>query len=55
MNIMDLITRCIRIIQIARKPTEEELGKVAKITAIGIVLIGLLGIIISLIFAPLGG
>ncbi|MDO8553688.1 MAG: protein translocase SEC61 complex subunit gamma [Candidatus Micrarchaeota archaeon] len=55
MNILELISRCIRIILIARKPTEQELGKVAKITAIGIVVIGLLGIIISLIFAPLGG
>jgi protein translocase SEC61 complex gamma subunit len=55
MNAIDLITRCIRIIQIARKPTEAELGKVAKITALGIVVIGAIGIIISLIFAPLGG
>ena len=55
MEIGDLIGRCIKIIRIARKPTDSEFTKVAKITAVGIVLIGVIGIIVSLIFTPLGG
>lgn len=55
MDIKELVGRSIRIIHISRKPTDEEFSKVAKVTAVGIVIIGVLGIIISLIFAPLGG
>lgn len=51
MDLKDLISRCIRILHVSRKPTDEEFSKVAKITAIGIILIGLVGIITSAIFA----
>ena len=53
MDISDLIRRCIRIFYISRKPTNEEFKKVAKVTAMGMVLIGAIGLIISLLFAPL--
>lgn len=55
MDVKELLTRCIRILHIARKPTEQELSKVAKITAAGIIVIGVIGIIVSFIFSPIGG
>lgn len=54
MEISEIIKRCVRVLYIARKPTDDEFRKVAKVTAIGIVLIGLIGLVISLVLAPLG-
>lgn len=50
MEIAELIKRCIRIIYISRKPTNEEFSKVAKVTGVGMILFGIIGLIISLIF-----
>jgi protein transport protein SEC61 subunit gamma-like protein len=50
LEISDLIKRCIRIIYISRKPTGDEYSKVARVTALGIVVFGLVGFIISIIF-----
>lgn len=50
MNIVDLIRRCIRILYIARKPTNDEFQEVAKVTAIGMLVIGFAGLIIWLLF-----
>lgn len=43
------IERVIRIISIARKPTDEEFVKIAKITGAGMIGIGLVGSAISFI------
>ena len=51
MDIGDLIKRCSRIFYISRKPTGEEFNEVAKVTAIGMVIIGVIGMVISLLFA----
>ncbi len=53
MNISELIERCKRILYISRKPTDDEFKKVAKVTAIGVIIMGILGIIISLVLAQL--
>lgn len=50
MDIGDLIKRCVRIFYISRKPTNEEFNEVAKVTAIGMIVIGVVGMIISLLF-----
>ena len=50
MEIRELIKRCIRVTHISRKPTGFEFNKVARITALGMFLFGLLGFIISVIF-----
>ncbi len=50
MDIRDLIRRCIRILYISRKPTDEEFNEVLKITAVGMVAIGTIGLIISVLF-----
>ncbi len=47
----DLITRCVRIIHISRKPTTEEFNQVAKITGLGIVVIGIIGLVMSTILS----
>ncbi|MFH1784819.1 MAG: protein translocase SEC61 complex subunit gamma [Candidatus Micrarchaeota archaeon] len=50
MELKDLIKRCIRILYISRKPTNAEYSKVAKITALGMFLFGLVGFIVSFLF-----
>ena len=47
MEIADLLRRCVRILHIMRKPTNAEFSKVAKVTALGMLLFGLVGFIIS--------
>ena len=49
METLDLIRRCIRILHIARKPTAQEFETVAKVTALGMVSFGLLGLVLSLV------
>lgn len=49
MDIKTTIERCIRILHISRKPTDEEFWEVAKITSIGMVGIGIAGLLISLV------
>jgi len=43
------IVECKRVLKITRKPTNEELKTIVKITALGLVVIGLVGFIISMI------
>jgi protein translocase SEC61 complex gamma subunit len=51
LEIAELIKRCIRIIHISRKPTGMEYSEVARITAFGMFLLGLVGFIISIVFS----
>lgn len=51
MRAMIDITRIKRILVISTKPTKEEFFTVAKITAISMILIGLIGIIIYFVFS----
>ncbi len=46
----ELIRRCIRILHISRKPTNDEFEEVAKVTALGMLAIGVIGIVIWLLF-----
>ena len=50
MDIGDLIKRCVRIFYISRKPNDTEFREVATVTSIGMVVIGVIGMIISLLF-----
>lgn len=49
MELGDIVKRCIRILYISRKPTGDEYSKVARVTALGIILFGVIGFIISAI------
>ena len=53
MDIGETLRRCHRIIYISRKPTPEEFNEVAKVTALGMVAIGVIGILISLLFTKI--
>ncbi len=44
----NFIKQCKRVLQVSKKPDREEYFNVSKITAIGIVVIGLIGFIISI-------
>jgi len=48
-NIASFFRKCVRVWHILRKPTKEEFTMVAKVSAIGILAIGLVGFLIALI------
>lgn len=50
MEFAEIVKRSIRIVHISRKPTGAEYNKVAKVTALGIILFGVIGFIISILF-----
>ena len=43
-----------RVLQMARKPTADEFSKIVQITALGILLIGMVGFVIYLMFVYVG-
>jgi len=43
--------KCVRVFRVARKPTTLEVKQVSKVSALGILAIGVLGFIIGLIFS----
>jgi len=49
MDIKTIIKRSIKILHIARKPTDDEYREVAKITSLGMLVIGIIGLIISIV------
>lgn len=49
LEIKELLRRCVRIMHIARKPTPSEYEKVAKVTALGIVVFGAIGLVLSVV------
>jgi protein translocase SEC61 complex gamma subunit len=53
LEIKELITRCLRILHISRKPTPAEFRKVAKVTGLGMILFGVMGLIVSAVFGLL--
>ncbi|RLG71224.1 MAG: protein translocase SEC61 complex subunit gamma [Candidatus Iainarchaeum archaeon] len=54
LNIQEFLNNVKRIFIISKKPTKEEFIMMAKITGLGIVLIGVIGFIIRLIFQFIG-
>ena len=48
------IRQCRRVLHVSKKPDREEFQNVAKITGIGIIIIGVVGFVISLIAQLLG-
>jgi len=55
LEINELIKRCIRILHISRKPRPDEYSKVAKVTAAGIAILGIVGFVIHILFGLIGG
>lgn len=48
-SIVDFIKLCQRVLHVSKKPGREEFMNVAKITGIGVIIIGAIGFIISII------
>ncbi|KXB05018.1 preprotein translocase subunit SecE [candidate division MSBL1 archaeon SCGC-AAA382A03] len=53
--IQEFLHQAKRVLQVARKPDTEEYMQVAKITGLGMIIIGVIGFIVSLISSFLGG
>ncbi len=53
-TISQFIRQCRRVIYVSRRPDRDEYQNVAKITGIGIIIVGVIGFIISLIAQLLG-
>lgn len=51
----EFLQNCKRLVQIARKPNSDEYSRVAKISALGFVIIGLLGFVIMYIATIIQG
>lgn len=54
MEIKELLKRCVRIIHTSRKPTPEEYKKVSKVTSLGAIIIGFIGVIVAFVFGLIG-
>ncbi len=54
MGIKGFLKNCMRVLKVTRRPTKEEYFSASKITGLGIVIIGLIGFAIFLIFHFLG-
>jgi protein transport protein SEC61 subunit gamma and related proteins len=53
-SIVDFIKLCQRVLHVSKKPGREEFMNVSKITGIGVLIIGAIGFIISIVAQLLG-
>jgi len=49
-SVSEFFRKYLRVLKLARRPTKDEFWKISAVAAIGIVLIGVLGFLIYLIF-----
>ncbi|AAB86149.1 MULTISPECIES: protein translocase SEC61 complex subunit gamma [Methanothermobacter] len=54
-SILNFIKQSKRVLRVSKKPSREEYLNVSKVTGIGIIIIGVIGFIISIIAQLLGG
>lgn len=48
-SVASFIKQCQRVLKVSRKPGREEYVNVAKVTGLGIIIIGVIGFVISII------
>jgi protein transport protein SEC61 subunit gamma-like protein len=48
-RIREFLGQCKRVWQVTRKPDKEEIKLISKVSAIGIIIIGIVGFVISLV------
>ena len=53
-SVASFIKQCQRVLRVSRKPDREEYINVSKVTGIGIIIIGVVGFIITIIAQLLG-
>ncbi len=51
MDILNFIRECRRVLFVATRPRRKEFEKIVKITGLGIILVGLLGVMISFLLS----
>ena len=49
-SLKEFLGKCSRVLKVARKPTKEEVQQIAKVSGLGILIIGLLGFVIGIIY-----
>jgi protein transport protein SEC61 subunit gamma and related proteins len=54
-SLKSFVEKCKRVWMVMKKPTKEEFSRVAKISAVGILVIGVLGFMISILMKFLTG
>lgn len=52
---LNFIKQCQRVLHVSKKPDRNEYVNVAKITGIGIIIIGVIGFVINIVAQLLGG
>ena len=50
-SLKSFLEKCKRVWMVLKKPTKDELTKVAQISALGIIVVGILGFLISIIMS----
>ncbi len=50
MGLKNFLSNCVRVLRVTRRPNKEEYLAASKITGLGIILIGVIGFVIFLIF-----
>ena len=48
---IEFIQRCIRILQIARRPTKKEYDEILRITGVGVIFVGVVGMAMYVLFS----
>ncbi len=48
---IEFLQRCIRVLQIARRPTKKEFDEILRITGIGMIFVGVVGMAMYIIFS----
>lgn len=48
-SMASFIKQCQRVLKVSKKPDREEFVNVAKVTAVGIIIIGVIGFVISIV------
>ena len=48
-KISGFVKECLRVLRITKKPTKEEFKTISKVSGLGILIIGLIGFLISLV------
>ncbi|MCX8197588.1 MAG: protein translocase SEC61 complex subunit gamma [Candidatus Micrarchaeota archaeon] len=51
LDVLHYARECIRVLNVASRPRKREFEKIVKITLLGIILIGLIGVLISFILS----
>jgi protein transport protein SEC61 subunit gamma-like protein len=54
-KLKEFYIECVRVLKVTKKPTNEELKTVIKVSGLGIIVIGLIGFIITILYTLMIG